>query len=150
MPIYEYRCSGCEHQFEVWQKIADPPVKVCPKCHARKVEKLISLSSFQLKGTGWYATDYGHGKSGPPSGKSSSGEVASGSGRSGSGSKASDGDKGSSGEMSGGGEKSSGGDKGGGDAKGGGEKASGEKTSGSKPDSGAKASGSHCVAAAAA
>jgi len=59
MPIYEYRCSRCEHEFEVWQKMSDPPVKVCPKCHAHKVEKLVSLSSFQLKGSGWYATDYG-------------------------------------------------------------------------------------------
>jgi len=59
MPIYEYRCTKCEHEFEQWQKISDPPVKVCPKCHAHKVEKLMSLSSFQLKGSGWYATDYG-------------------------------------------------------------------------------------------
>ena len=59
MPIYEYRCGKCEHEFEVWQKMSDPPIKVCPKCHAHKVEKQISLTSFQLKGSGWYATDYG-------------------------------------------------------------------------------------------
>jgi putative FmdB family regulatory protein len=68
MPIYEYRCGRCAHEFEVWQKISDPPIKVCPKCRAHKVEKMISLTSFQLKGTGWYATDYA--KSGSSSGSS--------------------------------------------------------------------------------
>jgi putative FmdB family regulatory protein len=68
MPIYEYRCTKCEHEFEAWQKMSDPPIKVCPKCHAHKVEKLVSLSSFQLKGSGWYATDYG-GKNAGGSGK---------------------------------------------------------------------------------
>ena len=59
MPIYEYRCNACGHEFEEWQKMSDAPVRVCPKCKARKVEKLISHSSFQLKGSGWYVTDYG-------------------------------------------------------------------------------------------
>jgi putative FmdB family regulatory protein len=59
MPIYEYRCNACGHEFEEWQKMSDAPVRTCPKCKARKVEKMISQSSFQLKGSGWYATDYG-------------------------------------------------------------------------------------------
>ena len=53
MPIYEYACSACGHQFEEWQKITDKPVRTCPKCKAKKVDKLISHTSFQLKGGGW-------------------------------------------------------------------------------------------------
>jgi len=52
MPVYEYECSACSHRFEEWQKINDKPVKVCPKCKAHKVERLISHTSFQLKGGG--------------------------------------------------------------------------------------------------
>ena len=58
MPIYEYACAACGHQFEEWQKITDKPVKVCPKCKAKKVEKLISATSFHLKGGGWYSDLY--------------------------------------------------------------------------------------------
>ena len=57
MPIYEYQCSKCGHQTEVWQKITDPPVTKCEMCNGR-MRKLISQSSFHLKGTGWYVTDY--------------------------------------------------------------------------------------------
>jgi putative FmdB family regulatory protein len=56
MPIYEYRCEKCG-DFEVTQKITDNPLSRCPTCKA-KVKKLISNTSFQLKGTGWYITDY--------------------------------------------------------------------------------------------
>ena len=56
MPIYEYECPECG-PFERMQKFSDPPVKRCPKCKA-KVTKLISNTSFQLKGSGWYLTDY--------------------------------------------------------------------------------------------
>jgi putative FmdB family regulatory protein len=56
MPIYEYRCDNCG-QFEVMQKITERPLKRCPTCQA-KVTKLISNTSFQLKGSGWYLTDY--------------------------------------------------------------------------------------------
>ncbi len=55
MPIYEYECQACGHRFEEWQKMSDDPIKVCPKCKKRKVEKLISQTSFQLKGGGWYS-----------------------------------------------------------------------------------------------
>jgi putative FmdB family regulatory protein len=58
MPIYEYRCSECEHSFEEWQKMSDPPVDTCPRCGRKAVAKIISASSFQLRGTGWYKTDY--------------------------------------------------------------------------------------------
>jgi putative FmdB family regulatory protein len=73
MPIYEYACTGCGHQFEEWQKISDSPVRKCPNCGKRKVERLVSLSSFHLKGSGWYVTDYGGKKSGstPSSDKTS-------------------------------------------------------------------------------
>ena len=57
MPIYEYHCSKCG-DFEVMQKMSDAPLSECPTCH-RKVRKLISSTSFQLKGSGWYITDYG-------------------------------------------------------------------------------------------
>ena len=58
MPIYEYKCRKCNKQFEVFQGIADDEVKTCKFCEG-PVDKLISLSSFHLKGTGWYVTDYG-------------------------------------------------------------------------------------------
>jgi len=58
MPVYEYECRACNHRFEEWQKITDKPVKICPKCKARRVERLISQTSFQLKGGGWYGDLY--------------------------------------------------------------------------------------------
>ncbi len=57
MPIYEYLCKNCSKEFELIQKISDPPAKKCPVC-GKKIEKKLSLSSFQLKGTGWYVTDF--------------------------------------------------------------------------------------------
>lgn len=58
MPLYEYRCESCEHQFEVIQKFSDAPIAVCPKCGAGPVAKLFSSPAFQFKGSGWYITDY--------------------------------------------------------------------------------------------
>ncbi len=72
MPIYEYRCTACHDDFEVTQKIADAPLTECPKCQGR-LEKLISQSSFVLKGSGWYMTDYAR-KSSPEAGKKDSGK----------------------------------------------------------------------------
>ncbi len=68
MPVYEYQCSSCGRIEEALQKISDPPLTVCPACQG-KLEKLISLNSFQLKGSGWYVTDYGksNGGGGMPS-----------------------------------------------------------------------------------
>ncbi len=57
MPIYEYQCTKCGEVFEAFQKITDEPLTSCKFCNS-KVEKLISHSSFQLKGSGWYLTDY--------------------------------------------------------------------------------------------
>ncbi|HOE80481.1 MAG TPA: zinc ribbon domain-containing protein [Smithellaceae bacterium] len=57
MPIYEYQCRKCGRQFEAFQGITEPDLKTCRFCKG-KVQKMMSLSSFSLKGTGWYATDY--------------------------------------------------------------------------------------------
>ena len=57
MPIYEYQCKKCGKQFESFQGISEPDLKACKFCKG-KVQKMMSLSSFSLKGTGWYATDY--------------------------------------------------------------------------------------------
>jgi len=63
VPIYEYQCTKCGEVFEAFQKITDEPLSQCKFCRA-KVEKLISHSSFQLKGSGWYLTDYARRSSG--------------------------------------------------------------------------------------
>lgn len=78
MPIYEYRCPDCGHQFDKLQKISDDPVTECPSCGQNQVKKLISRTSFSLKGGGWYADHYGL-KGG---GSSSSGDSGSSSGSS--------------------------------------------------------------------
>jgi putative FmdB family regulatory protein len=57
MPIYEYQCPKCEKVYEVMQKFSDPPETACPQC-AGPVTKIVSRTSFQLKGSGWYVTDY--------------------------------------------------------------------------------------------
>jgi putative FmdB family regulatory protein len=64
MPIYEYECDKCGHEFEREQRMSDPPVKTCPSCKARRVTKLISRSSFVLKGGGWYQDGYADAKKG--------------------------------------------------------------------------------------
>ena len=58
MPIYEYQCNACHHHFDLIQKVSDQPARVCPECSKDTVVRLISAPGFQLKGTGWYATDY--------------------------------------------------------------------------------------------
>jgi putative FmdB family regulatory protein len=72
MPIYEYRCEHCG-VFEEMQRITDPPLERCPTCR-RKVVRLISHTSFQLKGTGWYATDYARSSGGNGKKKDTGGE----------------------------------------------------------------------------
>ncbi len=62
MPIYEYRCADCKKTFEVIQKFSDDPIKKCEHCSGTKVEKLISQSSFVLKGGGWYQDGYSNSK----------------------------------------------------------------------------------------
>lgn len=58
MPIYEYRCSECGFQDEFLQKLSDPMMTVCPSCGKPALNKLLSAAGFQLKGSGWYATDF--------------------------------------------------------------------------------------------
>jgi putative FmdB family regulatory protein len=58
MPIYEYACEKCESEFEVEQRITDDPIKSCPRCKSRKIKRLISRTSFVLKGGGWYSDLY--------------------------------------------------------------------------------------------
>jgi putative FmdB family regulatory protein len=58
MPVYEYACGKCGHEFEAGQRITEPPLKTCPRCRARRLKRLISQTSFVLKGSGWYADLY--------------------------------------------------------------------------------------------
>ena len=58
MPIYEYKCTSCGHKKEVLQKMSDAPLTQCPACGKATLSKLISAAGFQLKGSGWYATDF--------------------------------------------------------------------------------------------
>ena len=58
MPIYEYECKQCSRRFEHLQKSSDAPLEICPSCKTESLTKLVSSASFQLKGTGWYATDF--------------------------------------------------------------------------------------------
>jgi putative FmdB family regulatory protein len=58
MPIYEYRCSSCGFQKEYLRKLSDPAFTVCPECGKQTFSKMLSAAGFQLKGSGWYATDF--------------------------------------------------------------------------------------------
>lgn len=58
MPIYEYRCSSCGFQKEHLQKVTDPLLKTCPDCGKDSYRKMLTAAGFQLKGSGWYATDF--------------------------------------------------------------------------------------------
>jgi putative FmdB family regulatory protein len=84
MPIYEYACQACGHELEAIQKLSDPPLRVCPACEQPQLRKRISAAGFQLKGSGWYATDFKGGSKKPsdkPEEKSaSSGETTKGGG----------------------------------------------------------------------
>ena len=67
MPIYEYRCPSCGFQKEHLQKMSDEPLSVCPSCGTTGYAKQLSAAGFQLKGSGWYATDFKGGNSQRPS-----------------------------------------------------------------------------------
>ncbi|MFV9474506.1 FmdB family zinc ribbon protein [Advenella sp. RU8] len=82
MPIYAYKCSACGHEQDVLQKMSDEPLTVCPKCNQETYAKQVTAAGFQLKGTGWYVTDFRGGNS------SSGGSSASSSSSSASGSSA--------------------------------------------------------------
>ena len=74
MPIYVYRCDDCGHDHEALQKLSDPLLRTCPQCGHDALSKQVSAAAFQLKGNGWYATDFrGSGK--PPA--ANSGEASS-------------------------------------------------------------------------
>lgn len=92
MPIYEYQCSNCGHDFETLQKASEDPLTDCPKCGEASLKKKISAAGFRLKGGGWYETDFKSGKKknvaadGGSSGTSSSSDSSSSSSSSSSGS----------------------------------------------------------------
>ncbi len=69
MPIYEYRCAICGHEIEAIQKFGDAALQDCPSCGKPQLKKLVSAAGFQLKGSGWYVTDFKDGgkKKGTPS-----------------------------------------------------------------------------------
>ena len=109
MPIYEYACGSCEHQFETIQRASEEPLRDCPACGEAALKKLLSAPVFRLKGSGWYETDFktgdkrnvAGGGDGPPEAKgkdggaeSSGGEGKGKEGKNGDGAKA----KGSSAE----------------------------------------------------
>jgi len=102
MPTYEYVCKACDHEFEKEQRISDAPLKTCPRCKAKQVKRLISRTSFHLKGGGWYSDLYSSSKKGSkkdgdskPAAESSAKSDAGSTSGSGSGSGGSDGGSGS-------------------------------------------------------
>jgi len=83
MPIYEYRCADCGFQNEYLQKVSEPPMTLCPSCGKETFRKLLTAAGFQLKGSGWYATDFknsgkGASKSTPAEGAKAEGEKSEG------------------------------------------------------------------------
>jgi putative FmdB family regulatory protein len=73
MPIYEYRCSECSFQDEFLQRLSDPLMTVCPKCGKESLKKMVTAAGFQLKGSGWYATDF-KGSGSKPAAKTGEGD----------------------------------------------------------------------------
>jgi putative FmdB family regulatory protein len=69
MPIYAYRCAACGHAKDVLQKLSDAPLTDCPACGAARFEKQVTAAGFQLKGSGWYVTDFRNGSSTKPESK---------------------------------------------------------------------------------
>jgi len=82
MPIYGYRCAACGHQKDVLQKMSDAPLTECPACGEAAFTKEVSAPAFQLKGTGWYVTDFRDGNSGgkKPDATKEGGEAKAGEG----------------------------------------------------------------------
>ena len=78
MPIYAYKCSACGHEQDVLQKMSDPVLTVCPECEQNTYSKQVTAAGFQLKGSGWYVTDFrNNGSSGKPGGGASEGGASS-------------------------------------------------------------------------
>jgi putative FmdB family regulatory protein len=81
MPIYAYKCSACGHAKDVLQKISDAPLSVCPECGQSTFSKQVTAAGFQLKGSGWYVTDFrGNGNGGGSAASTSASASASGDG----------------------------------------------------------------------
>ena len=87
MPIYEYRCTACGHQQEFLQKVSDAPLTKCTECGKETFSKLLSAAGFQLKGSGWYATDFKNKGSTSPKASESKGDAKGGSSEGGDGGK---------------------------------------------------------------
>ena len=79
MPIYAYRCGTCGHAKDVLQKLSDAPLSTCPACGAETFSKQLTAAGFQLKGSGWYVTDFRGGKT-PATGTAPSTTAADGAG----------------------------------------------------------------------
>ena len=77
MPIYAYRCAECGHTKDVLQKLSDPVLTTCPSCGAQAFQKQLTAAGFQLKGSGWYATDFKGGASNNAGTSPKSGDAAS-------------------------------------------------------------------------
>jgi len=77
MPIYAYRCAECGHAKDVLQKLSDAPLSTCPHCGAEAFQKQVTAAGFQLKGSGWYATDFKGGGSAAAATGATGGAVAS-------------------------------------------------------------------------
>ena len=75
MPIYAYKCESCGHAKDVLQKMSDTPLSVCPQCGASTFKKQLTAAGFQLKGSGWYVTDFRGGSQGDPAAKSADAAV---------------------------------------------------------------------------
>jgi putative FmdB family regulatory protein len=75
MPIYAYKCASCGHAKDVLQRMSDDPLTVCPACGAASFQKQVTAAGFQLKGSGWYVTDF-RGGSNAPAAAGGSGEAA--------------------------------------------------------------------------
>jgi hypothetical protein len=80
MPIYAYKCDACGHAKDVLQKISDPVLTDCPACGAASFKKQVTAAGFQLKGSGWYVTDFRGGNAAPAGEKSDASGAASTSG----------------------------------------------------------------------
>ena len=75
MPIYAYRCASCGHSRDVLQKMSDPVLTTCPACGAEQFQKQVTAAGFQLKGSGWYATDFKGGNAPAPAVAPASGDA---------------------------------------------------------------------------
>jgi putative FmdB family regulatory protein len=96
MPIYEYRCDSCGHEFETIQKVSEAPLQTCPECETTALVKKVSAAGFRLKGGGWYETDFKSGNKRNVSGDKPESTESSTSSSSTEGKSASSGDTGSS------------------------------------------------------